>query len=102
MASHRKWLEELNLPLSINNALVIEFWNTGNGCCTGATIEIDHFLVFVLEGQDDWVGGEGSKVGVQFVEEMELVGCAAYAVSEEENITLEPGDPGLDIISSLV
>jgi hypothetical protein len=39
---------------------------------------------------------------VQFVEEMELVGCAAYAVGEEENITLEPGDPGLDIISSLV
>ena len=46
----------------------------------------------MLEGQHDWVRGEDGEAGVQLVDEVQLVGCAADAVGEEEDVAFEPGD----------
>lgn len=40
--------------------------------------------------EEDWVSWEDGEFGVEFVEELELVDCAADAGCEEEDIALEP------------
>lgn len=40
--------------------------------------------------EDDRIGRENGEVGVQFVEEVPLVGGAADAIGKQEHITLQP------------
>lgn len=40
--------------------------------------------------QDDGVGGKNGKVGVEFVEEVKLVGLAADAVGKQEHVAFQP------------
>lgn len=55
----------------------------------------------MLEGEDDGVGWEDGEVWVQLVKEVEFVCCATDAVGEEEDITLEPRDSDLSMVSVL-
>ena len=42
--------------------------------------------------KDDWVGWEDGELWVKLVKEVKLIDSAADGGSEEENITLQPGD----------
>lgn len=88
-------LQELDLALAIEHAAIVELGNTRNGGRGAGLVEIDDLLGIALEGQDDRVRGEGDEVGMQLVQEVELVGGGADAVGEEEDIALEPGDSDL-------
>jgi hypothetical protein len=95
MAADGQRLQKLNLALAVDDAAVVEFRDARDGLRARAAVEVDDFLVGVLEGEDDRVGGEGGEGGVQFVEKVEFVGRAAYAVGEEEDVAFEPGDSDL-------
>lgn len=55
------------MALAIDDALAVEFRDAWDGRAGGARVEVDNFLVGVLEGEDDRVGGEDGKVGVEFL-----------------------------------
>jgi hypothetical protein len=47
--------------------LGIEVWYTFNGCRIAARVEVDDFLVGVLEGENDGVGWECCEGGMEFL-----------------------------------
>lgn len=47
--------------------LGVEFGDALDGRAIRARVEVDDFLVRVLEGKDDGVGGEGGEVGVELL-----------------------------------
>lgn len=49
--------------------LGVEFGNTRNRLGIAARVEVDDFLVGVLEGEDDGVGGESCELGVELLRE---------------------------------
>lgn len=66
-----KSLVEDHLSLAIENASAVQLGNSGDVCSAFglSSIEVDHFLGSVLEGEDDGVCWEGSKVLIEFLEE---------------------------------
>jgi hypothetical protein len=81
-------LVKLNLALSIDDAAGIELWHAGDRTSCRSRIEIYYFLVGVLEWEDDWVSRKGRKAWMKFIEEVELVIGATYAIGEEKHIAL--------------
>lgn len=67
LGAYGQGLEKLDLALAIENALGVELWYALDGSAIAARVEVDNFLVGVLEWEDDRVGGEGSKGRVQFL-----------------------------------
>jgi hypothetical protein len=51
----------LDFALSIKDTLGIEFGHALNGSRIATRVEVDDFLIGVLEGEDDGIGGKGCK-----------------------------------------
>lgn len=51
----------MDLALAIKDAFCVELRNAFDGSAVTARIEVDDFLVGVLEWEDDWVRREGSE-----------------------------------------
>ena len=66
-AAHGQWLEELYLALAVEDVLGVELGDAFDGLGIAARVEVDDFLVRVLEGEDDGVGWEGCEGWVQFL-----------------------------------
>jgi hypothetical protein len=64
MAADGQRLQKLNLALAVDDAAVVEFGDARDGLRARAAVEVDDFLVGVLEGEDDRVGREGGEGGV--------------------------------------
>lgn len=65
-------LEDLNLALAVDAALLVELGHAGDGDGRGARVEVDDLLVSVLERQDERVRGEGGEVGVELLLERDI------------------------------
>jgi hypothetical protein len=66
-ASYRQRFEELYLALSVKDMLSVELGYAFNGRRVTARVEINDFLIRVLERKNDRVSGEGSKRRVKFL-----------------------------------
>ena len=66
-ACYRKRLEELYPALSVENMLGVELGYALDGLGVAARIEVDDFLVCMLEWKNDGVGREGSKGRMEFL-----------------------------------
>jgi hypothetical protein len=67
LRAYGQGLEKLDLALAIEDAFSIKLWYAFNRCAVAARIEIYDFLVGVLEGEDDGVGGKSSKGRMEFL-----------------------------------
>jgi hypothetical protein len=61
LGAYGQGLEKLQLTLAVKNALGIELGHALDGGTVAARVEINDFLVGMLEREDDGVGREGSK-----------------------------------------
>jgi hypothetical protein len=68
VARHREWFEDLKFALAIEDVLSVEFGNTFNRLCIAARVEVNDFLVRVLEREDDRVGREGGEGGMELLQ----------------------------------
>lgn len=66
-ACYRKWLEELDPALSVENMLGVELGYALNRHSVAARIEVDDLLVGMLEWKDDGVSREGSEGRMEFL-----------------------------------
>jgi hypothetical protein len=67
---HGKWLEELQLALAVEDMLGVELGHAFNGRAVRTRVEVNDFLVGVLEGKDDGVGWESGEVGVELLQKV--------------------------------
>jgi hypothetical protein len=58
----------LQLALAVEDMLGVELGDAFNGRAVRARVEVDNFLVGVLEGKDDGVGWEGGEIGVELLQ----------------------------------
>lgn len=67
LARCRNWLEEFELTLAIEDMLGVELGDTSDRLGVRASVEVNYFLIGVLEGQNDGVCGECCKLRMQFL-----------------------------------
>lgn len=67
LASYGDGLVELELALAIKDVLGVELGYALDGLRIGSGIKVNHFLIRVLEWQDNWVCRESSELGMQFL-----------------------------------
>jgi hypothetical protein len=70
LAGRRNRLQEFELALAVENMLGIELGHTSDWLSVRASVEVDYFLIGVLERQDDGVCGESCKLGMQFLQHL--------------------------------
>ena len=79
LAGGRNRLQEFELALAVENMLGIELGYTSDWLSVRASVEVDYFLISVLERQDNGVCGECCKLGMQFLQR--LLACALHGLS---------------------
>jgi hypothetical protein len=67
LGAYGQGLEKLDLALAVENTFRIELGYALNGRAVAARVEVDDFLVGVLEREDDGVGRECRKGRVEFL-----------------------------------
>lgn len=67
LARRRNWLEKLELTLPVEDMLGVEFGDTSDRLGVRASVEVNYFLIGVLEGQNDGVCGECCELRMQFL-----------------------------------
>jgi hypothetical protein len=78
-ARHRKWLEEFDLAFAVQDVLGVKLGDAFDGLSIAPRIEIDDFLVCVLEWENDGVGWEGREGWVEFLEDvLEVLGNLSH------------------------
>jgi hypothetical protein len=79
VARHREWFEDLDLALAIEDMLGVELGNTFNRLCIAARVKVNDLLIGVLEREDDRVGREGGKGGMELLQDvLELLRSLSY------------------------
>lgn len=73
-------MQDFDAPLAINGALGVECRDAGDVCDEGAVEEVVYILVCLFERQVYGEGGEAGEIGMEFVEEVELVFSTSYRV----------------------
>jgi hypothetical protein len=67
LARNRQRPEELKLALAVQGTFGVEFRDSSDWFGIGSRVEIYDVLILVLEGENDWIGREGSKFWVEFL-----------------------------------
>lgn len=70
IACYRKWFEDLDLALAIEDVLGVELGNTFNRFCIAARVKVNDLLVRVLEREDDRISRKGGKRGMELLQDM--------------------------------
>jgi hypothetical protein len=95
IACYGEWLEELDLALSIKDVFGVELGHAFDGFRVAARVEVNNFLVGMLERKDDGVGWEGREGGVELLFSVlglvkrprdTLSHCSGIAASAEHDV----------------
>jgi hypothetical protein len=67
-AGRRNRLEEFELALAVEDMLGVELGYTSDWLSVRASVEVDYFLIGVLERQNNGICGECCELGMQFLQ----------------------------------